>query len=270
MIGEDAYQALLREARLTPKPGLVDQESSGAHRDMDLALLERSARALRPYLARFAERGAEEYGLPLNGRLSALRLDGMDVERAMFAATHGVNTHRGAIFLMGLLCYAAGRLSAQRKPLDALSVTHIAAGVCMGVTGELFASAGRAFLSYGAKGARGEAEAGFPSVIETAFPAYHDALHRGASEDDAWLLALLQLIANVTDANVLARCGREVAGQLRINAVRIALAFPAGGEDFRAALRRLDQWCVGQNASPGGCADLLSCAMFLSTLDANG
>lgn len=265
-IGLLACGALEFEARLSPKPGLVDAENSGAHADMDLPLLLKSAEAIRPYFVRFALRGAEDSSLPPEGRLSAIRQDGLDAENAMFAATSGVNTHKGAIFLVGVLCYSAGRLSASGKTLSPEAIADDAALICRGVTRELGVSAGRAFVRYGAKGARGEAEAGYPSVIQIALPAYKSALQNGASETDAWLISLLRLVEQVNDANVLSRCGEAVALELKQFAGKIANAYPAGGSDLTSAIRALDERCRIWHASPGGAADLLACAKFLHSL----
>ncbi len=261
-----AYEALVFEARLSPKPGLVDAENSGAHADMDLSLLLKSAEVIQPYFLRFALRGANDCTLPPEGRLSAIRQDGLDAESAMFSATSGVNTHKGAIFLLGVLCYAAGRRSTSSTALAAEELARDAALVCRGVTRELGASAGRAFARYGAKGARGEAEAGYPGVTQIALPAHESALKAGASETDAWLIALLRLIEHLEDANVLSRCGETVALELRQAARTITDAHPVGGEAFLAELRALDEQCRLWHASPGGAADLLACAKFLYSL----
>lgn len=267
-IGRAACEALLFEARLTPKPGLVDTDNSGAHADMDLALLERSAKALHPYFIRFAARGEAFSDVPPDGLLSEIRPDGLEAERAMFSATGGVNAHKGAIFLLGALCFAAGRMNKRGEALFPIGVAADAGRVCRGVTRELERGAGRAYARYGASGARGEAEAGYPSVLFAALPAYHAAREAGASERDAWLLALLRLIAAIEDANVLARCGADIALWLRREADAIAQAHPAGGASLVNAIAALDARCRLFGASPGGAADLLACAVFLNSLDA--
>lgn len=264
-IGRLARAALEQEARLTPKPGLVDAENSGSHTDMDLSLFLASAAALEPYFVRFAFLGARDALLPPEGRLSAIRADGVAAERAMFAATNGINTHKGAIFLLGVLCYCAGRAAKAGLAPDADAICSDAALVCRGVTGELGADAGRAYARYGAKGARGEAEGGYPNAL-AALTAFHTATASGAGEDDGWRAALLTLIAQVDDANVLARCGAEQAQTLRARARAIALQYPAGGPGLSDAMRELDRECRAAHASPGGSADLLACAMFLHAL----
>ena len=264
-IGALARDALTREAVLSPKPGLVDAENSGAHKDMDVALLLTSASALEPYLTRFAVRGMQDASCSPEGRLSIIRADGREAERAMFAATGNVNTHKGALFLLGVLCYSAGYCFANGA-FSARDVCAVGAKLCKGITAELGDSAGRAFARYGARGARGEAEDGFPHVLE-AMHAFRCAREQGATERDAWLVSLLGLIASLEDANVLTRCGETIARELRSGAEKIALRYPAGGASLAGEIRALDRDCRVWNASPGGAADLLACAMFSSTLE---
>jgi len=262
--GRFAREALEQEARLSPKPGLVDAENCGAHTDMDLELLLRSANALEPYFAGFAAQGIADAALPLDGRIATLREQGREAEHAMFAATDGVNTHKGALFLLGLLCYAAGHCFENGEHSPEV-VCATAARFCGGITRELGESAGRAFARYGARGARGEAEDGFPHALD-ALKTYRKAVSLGAAQSDAWLLALLELIATLDDANVLARCGEETAQTLRERAGEIASRYPAGGTNMRDEIRALDRECIAFRASPGGAADLLACAMFLHAL----
>ncbi|HML68092.1 MAG TPA: triphosphoribosyl-dephospho-CoA synthase [Clostridia bacterium] len=264
-IGALARAALEREARLSPKPGLVDAQSCGAHTDMDLSLLLRSAEVLEPYFALFTARGMEQAHLPPKGRISAIRADGRAAEEAMFAATNGVNTHKGALFLLGVLCYAAGHCAGNGVPLLPETICQTAARVCSGITRELGADAGRAYASFGARGARGEAEDGFPNAL-LALEQLKIAKAQGAGENDAWLLALLHLIETLEDANVLARCGKDVAKELRIRAGEVATRHPAGGTELAHEICALGAECRLWRASPGGAADVLACAMFLHAL----
>jgi len=267
LIGQYACEALEFEAKLTPKPGLVDAENNGSHADMDLTLLLKSAETLQPFFTRFATQGMKDANEPPSGRLSAIRADGVEAENAMFLATNGVNTHKGAIFLLGVLCYAAERRSMHDDVLRPLPIAAEAALICHGVSKELEKGAGRAYKRYGAAGARGEAEGGYPLVLTVALPAYREAITQNASDWDAWLIALLRLIEHVEDANVLARCGETVARELRGQARSIANRYPSGGPTMLEAIRALDEKCRMWQASPGGSADLLACAYFLNTLD---
>ena len=264
-IGSLARAALEQEAMLSPKPGLVDAENCGAHKDMDVALLLTSAGALEPYFTRFAQQGVLDSRFSPEGRLAIIRADGIEAEQAMLAATHGVNTHKGALFLLGVLCYAAGHASANGT-LVPRDVCAVSAKLCKGITAELGKDAGRAFTRYGARGARGEAEAGFPHVL-LALETFSRASGQGATEQDAWLLALLRLIESVEDANVLDRCGEATARELRYRAGELAARYPAGGAALADEIRALDRDCCAWNASPGGAADLLACAMFFRALE---
>ena len=264
-IGRLAHAALDQEAVLSPKPGLVDAENCGAHKDMDVALLLTSASVLEPYFVRFAQQGALDCRLSPEGRLAAIRAGGVEAEKTMLAATHGVNTHKGALFLLGVLCYSAGYCFANGA-FSMRDVCAIGAKLCKGITAELGKNAGRAFTRYGARGARGEAEDGFPHVL-LALETFSRASGQGATEQDAWLLALLRLIESVEDANVLDRCGEATARELRYRAGELAARYPAGGAALADEIRALDRDCCVWNASPGGAADLLACAMFFRALE---
>lgn len=264
-IGTFSREALEREARLSPKPGLVDAEHCGAHNDMNLSLLLKSAAALEPYFVRFAARGMHDASLSPEGRLFAIRADGREAEAVMFRATSGVNTHKGALFLLGVLCYATGQLIGTNTALEPKEICRRAARVCSGITSELGETAGRAYARYGARGARGEAEDGYPNAL-AALEACSQAISRGANEADGWRIALLTLISRVKDANVLARCGETIAFTLQERAAAIAAQFPANAETLLHDMHALDTQCCLWHASPGGSADLLACAMFLQVI----
>lgn len=242
-----AVKALLDEAALTPKPGLVDSDNSGAHRDMDLALMKKSALSLSAFFAEAAETGYEA------GPDCAEKLQraGIEAEKTMLEATGGVNTHRGAIFSLGLLCAAAGaRLSEQGDIFETAAAT-----VAKIRNPERQSHGSRVKTAYGARGARGEAEAGFPAVQKAV-----RMLRAGCSE----LTVLLTLISETEDTNVLWRGGEEGLRLLQASAGEILRR----QEPEREALTRaLDRECIRRNLSPGGAADMLACALFVRALD---
>ena len=136
-----AEAALWQELELTPKPGLVDKLNNGSHRDMDHALFARSIAAITPWFARFAELGNAHADKPADAQLRIIRPMGMACEQAMYAATNGVNTHKGGIFALGLLCFAAGRVN----NLSADSLCCEVGNICRGlVSRELAARSGQA------------------------------------------------------------------------------------------------------------------------------
>ena len=162
-----AEEALWQELALTPKPGLVDKLNNGAHRDMDHALFARSIAAITPWFARFAELGHTHADKPAAEQIRIIRPMGIACEQAMYAATCGVNTHKGGIFALGLLCFAAGRVKHATAESLCNEVSHLCRGL---VARELAARSGQAtagerqFQQYGLTGARGEAESGFATV----------------------------------------------------------------------------------------------------------
>ena len=255
-----ARAALLAEVSATPKPGLVDRANRGAHRDMDLDTFVRSADALAPYFADFYILGAET---PLARLLPALRARGLEAERAMYRATDNVNTHKGALFSLGLLCAACGALDRTGEALTADGLCAFVARLTAGITAELRTAGtngGRAYQRTGSTGVRGEAEGGYPTVRTVALPALEARLAAGDSENDAAVFALVALAARAEDTNLLARGGPEGARWAREQAAALE-------KDFSIpAAAALDRAFIARNLSPGGCADLLAVALFLHSV----
>src|SRR5271170_6939092 len=166
-IADQAVLALLHELAAWPKPGLVSYVDSGSHTDMDAAMLQASAEALRPFFAELARAGQD------GADMARLRTIGLRAEAAMLAATGGVNTHRGAIFGLGLLCAAAGAVAeissegaaVARVGLGQVVVRRWARDIQRGPI-PLFSHGAAALRRYGAGGARAEAAGGFRSVYE--------------------------------------------------------------------------------------------------------
>ena len=269
-IGVQAYLALQQEVATTPKPGLVDRNNRGSHRDMGLRHFFTSANALRPYLAKFAESGYLNRDLPATEAFSHLRSIGKEAEDAMFAATGGVNTHKGAIFSLGLLCAAAGRLSpenwAPEKLLEqcAAMTQGLVATDFAGVTLETAKTPGEQFyIQYGISGIRGQAEGGYPAVLHTGLPIFKQALQRGLSLNDAGAVTLLHLLAATDDTNLIARSDRQtqLAVQARVKAMLEENPFPS-----MDSIEQLDKEFIEKNLSPGGSADLLAMTYLLYLL----
>lgn len=237
-----AVDALLAEARLTPKPGLVDARNSGAHSDMDLALLEKSAYSLEPFF-----RQAVQLGMHSPDCMPTLQGAGLQAEHEMFSATGGVNTHKGALYSLGLLCAAIGQSLITPCDIFALAARLAAAGARSSAPSH----GSRVAQLYSAGGAREEAERGFPHVQKAL-----SVLRSGGDPFDA----LLVLLASVEDTNLLWRGGAEALGYVRAEAARI-LAAPR--EQRISLVTALDDAFIKQHLSPGGSADLLSAALFL-------
>ena len=262
-IGALAHRALIDEANVTPKPGLVDRENSGAHRDIDLNLFHASADALRPWFAECARIGLELRDAAPEQVFARLRARGIEAERAMFAATGGVNTHKGALFSLGLLCCAVameGEDATVQAILDrAAALAQPALGDLTGLhPGDARTGGEVQYLNSGRTGVRGEAAAGFPHARDCGLPALKKALQDGATFNEACLQALLALMAEVEDSNILRRRGLEALRSVQSRARALLMQ----GFDMDD-LRRINDDFVRENLSPGGSADLLAIAIFL-------
>ena len=264
-----ACQALLYEVAATPKPGLVDRENSGSHRDMDFFTFQASAAALHPYFAQCVMIGRQTASP--EETLRQLRLPGKIAEGEMRRATGGVNTHKGAIFSMGILCGALGRLERQQwgDPDRILAeCAAMAKGIVSrdyeGLTPENAQTPGQKFyLQYGVTGVRGQAEAGFPAVRGAGLPKLEAALTAGKNINEAGCAALLAMLAHTADTNMLHRggpTGMQEASE-KVRALLEKEPFPS-----RASLEALDAWFIRKNLSPGGTADLLALTYFLHFL----
>jgi len=264
-IGRAATLALYDELALSPKPGLVTLIDSGSHTDMDARTFMRSLLALRGYFVRIATLGAE--GAPFE----ALQRCGIEAEARMLAATGGINTHRGAIFMLGLLCAAAGAAAAGGQRLDPATLRETLTArwgdaLEERARREPTLSGGIAARRYGLRGAAAEAAAGFPVLFEVAVPAMHAAQARRMSREHELLDTLFSIMAVLDDSNLAHRGGLE---GLR-HAQRSARAFLAAGGASRpagvAAARTLAGDFVSRRLSPGGAADTLAAACWMRRL----
>ena len=266
-IGRAACGALLDEVNATPKPGLVDCANSGAHRDMDINTFFISVTALAPHFTRFAALGAQTANLQPAAAFRELRGPGIEAEGDMLAATGGVNTHKGAIFSLGLMCAACARLAENEAHVSAAQICREAARMADGVTSELKKSAAipshgqAAFEKYGVMGARGEAENGFPGVMEVGYPTFNALMLEGAGKNAAAVWTLVALMGRVTDTNVISRHDMGMALALK------AWALELGPRPSIQAISAFDKSLIALNISPGGCADLLAATIFLHSIE---
>lgn len=263
-----AQRALLFEVCTTPKPGLVDRQNAGSHRDMDIFTFLTSTAALGAYFEACAKIGMTD-AAPEDA-FRRLRFRGRLAEQEMLRVTGGVNTHKGAIFTLGLLCAAAGSIPEEDRSVEAI-VTSCAAltrGLVArdmeGITEQNAFTAGqRLYVHYGITGIRGEAEAGFPTVVKVGLPVLEEGLRRGLSLNDAGCAALLAILAASEDTNLIARSSRETGSRVREEIRQLLREEPFPD---RQTLEKLDAAFVAANLSPGGSADLLAASYFLHFL----
>jgi triphosphoribosyl-dephospho-CoA synthase len=292
-----AVTALIEEAQLTPKPALVDRRGSGAHRDLDLATMLRSAHALEPTFAALAH-SARRRGEPSALLRAELAQIGRAGEQAMLHATGGSNAHRGAIWIVGLLVAGASMRGGTSMPGGgSMSAGASVRGVSMpGATARPNAShvcmlaaqiacfpdrfalptdshGERARQRYQVGGARREAQDGFPHVIDIGLPALLAARAGGVDENAARIDALLSIMASLDDTCLLHRAGLPGLQAAQHGARRVLQTGGSSTRDGHAALAALEHELLSLNASPGGAADLLAATLFLDMLahhDAGG
>jgi triphosphoribosyl-dephospho-CoA synthase len=257
---------LIDEAELTPKPALVDCRGNGAHHDLDLALLRRSARALQGGFAAIAR--AANGDRPLRVREEIGRI-GRDMEQRMLAVTDGSNAHRGAIWALGLLVAAAARRGSDRNAASIATEAAMLARLPDRFARRSPSNGERVRLKFGATGARGEAQAAFPHAIRLGLPTLRTARQRGAAENCARLDALMAIMSSLDDSCLLHRGGPPALETAKAGARAVLLA---GGTTTSAGLKRLHRLhadLMTRWASPGGSADLLGVTLFLDQLESS-
>lgn len=260
-IGEQASASLLAEVWTTPKPGLVDRNNNGAHTDMNLAMFEASAAALEKSFVRCAQAGAESLQ-DMSDLAVKLRTIGLDAEDRMHEVTGGVNTHKGAIFSMGILCAAAAMM-----PQGEVSMTRLQQN-CREIAAALLEE-DKASETHGLKareacgtgGIRKEALSGFETAFCTGLPAIEEAMGAGCSEEKACVYALMRIMEATEDSNLVHRGGASGAEYARRKAQRLTKDGPASMD--MDAVRSLDEEFIRRNLSPGGSADLLAFSVML-------
>lgn len=274
-IADDVVRSLIEEVLTMPKPGLVDRENNGSHKDMDLTTFLASARALKPYFVRCVELGNLTRALKPSSAFLLLQQEGIDAEQLMFQTTGGVNTHKGAIYIMGILCGAIGRCWTVECPIAGIAkILETGAELVkdsnqtffdkLEESGEGKTAGERLYLQYGMKGVRGELENGLPSVARTALPVFQKALELKADRNYAGCVTLLHLISHTQDTTLYHRGGTEGAAFAAEQAAKLlnASEYPTYEE-----IREMDRLFIQRNLSPGGCADLLAVTYFFDLLE---
>jgi triphosphoribosyl-dephospho-CoA synthase len=283
-IGLFAVRSLYAELSLYPKPGLVSLLDNGSHQDMSADTFMRSMFALRHYFVRITLAGA------LGAPFSTLAALGIEAEQRMLVATGGVNTHRGAVFGLGLLCAALGACHAGRGIAaipTIVAVPTIAAITAADIRAALVSRWGAALAAharpgaadshgtlvaqrYAVGGARQEAALGMPAVFEVALPALRGALAAGRGPRRARIDALFALMAHISDTNVYHRGGTDGARIVQQQARAFLAAGGTAAPDWEARALACHRLFVAGALSPGGAADLLAAACLVHAATRGG
>ena len=261
-----AVDALIDEADLSPKPALVDRRGNGAHTDLHLGLMHASALSLWPAFKEMADVAIDigEIGLPLREAVGRIGREG---ELAMLDTTAGVNTHRGAIWALGLLVTAA---ALEPESTSAAAMTLRAARLALlddRYAPRPLSHGAQVAQRFGARGAREEAQLGFPAVTQRALPQLKRSRADGHGEQNARLDALLAIMTQLADTCVLYRAGEEGLNTMQLGAQAVLDAGGSASLAGRRRLHELDQQLIALNASPGGAADLLAACLFIDRVE---
>jgi triphosphoribosyl-dephospho-CoA synthase len=265
LLGALASQALVAEAELTPKPGLVDRRGSGAHTDLSLDVMRLSALAIEPFISRMAFQSANER--PSARLRAALAATGRAAENAMLRVTKGSNTHKGAIWTLGLLAASAATM---KFSLDAFDIARTAGVIASFGDSQIprLVSHGQVVVKkFGVTGARGEAMRGFPHIVDVGLPMLRARRADRAPEQIARLDALLSIMAELDDTCLLYRGGEAALRAVKNGATTVIRAGGVGSPAGRMHLHAMDRQLLELGVSPGGSADLLAGALFLDAVE---
>lgn len=271
----NAHRALLYEVSVTPKPGLVDPADVGPHPDMDVFTFIDSATALEDYWATCYQLGHTFVGAHLPDLFHEIRPAGVAAEKAMFRATQGINTHKGAVFSLGVIVAAVGAQT-RHAAYNTGATLNLVKAMLAGLTAHDFAgiadkpadqlTAGeRQYLKYGTTGIRGQAEAGFPVVATLSLP----ALRRSRGSRTTRLLdTLLTIVAHTADSNLIKRAGTlDIVPWAQQTAQEILDAGGSQAPTGRQLLVAMNTTFKAKNLSLGGSADLLILTIYLGLME---
>lgn len=250
LVADLAERALRLELDTTPKPGLVDRQDNGAHKDMDYALMSKSISALRPYLTRLAVESAKDIDP------AKIKEIGIEAEKAMLKATGGVNTHKGALFCIGLSVAAASCLACSTGAVEAYSFKELVSRAASEIPSARGTHGAEAKRSFKAVGALENARAAYPELFTDWLPYYRSL------EGDPFRChkTLLHIMTTLDDTNILHRRGAEGLAHAEAEAARLL-------EDFsESGLSSLNKDFIRENISPGGSADMLSLTIFINSI----
>lgn len=274
-IASFAVESMLYEVSAMPKPGLVDCNNSGAHYDMDYFTFMSSAASLHDSFDEFVRIGWEYRHRPIEEVFPYLREAGKKAEFRMFSFTGGINTHKGMIFTLGILCGCAGWMFG-KKPLTFENLSECSAAMCQGICEKEYSGleqkteltkGERMYLEYGCTGVRGEVEKGYQTIKQFSLPYYTQLRQAQVNTNDALVQTLLHLIADTWDTNILSRHDMDTMKYCQRYAQKV---LDLGGiltEAGKAAIIKMDQDFIERYISPGGCADLLAVTHFVYSLE---
>ena len=258
LIAHLACDALQAELNTTPKPGLVDRHDNGAHKDMDVAIMSRSIHALRPFFIQLALEGftrGENYELP---DAQVVRHIGIEAEKSMLNATGGVNTHRGALFSLGLTTLAASWCMARDGIVGSKQLRELIMQVAEQFSPTAGTHGNTAVNAHRVTGALDLAKTGYHQLFAEWLPCYRAYLAEDATT--ACHRLLLLIMSQLDDTNVIHRVGYDEAQQVKQEALNLHDNYSTAG------MEAMNRDYIARNISPGGSADMVALTIFIHSI----
>lgn len=269
---------MLLEVAATPKPGLVDRNNSGAHKDMDFyTFMESSASQVYTFY-NCALEGLKFEGKENKELLNIIRPIGIEGENKMFNATRGINTHKGLIFSLGIIAAAAGlqHKETKKQKMDIDDICHKVKDIAEGIVSrELGKLDNKDSLTYGEilyknhgiKGIRGEAESGFSTVRYHSLPIFRELMKGEGNLNDNLVQVIFHLMTITEDVNILGRHGVDALEYVKSKAKEVLALGGIFTEKGKKKILEVDKDFIYRNISPGGSADLLAVTLMLYLLE---
>jgi len=256
-----ATGSLREELETTPKPGLVDKDDNGAHNDMTLEMMQTSIDTLHPYFEQLAEIGLKAPGVPLDILSAEIRTAGIEAEKAMLAVTRGVNTHRGAIFSMGLCVVACSMLIAGGEDITPENISAEIARITQGFEKQENSKGAEVCRKYNVRGALENAQDGYSGLFSEVLPAYRKMKNQETDASLVNIKTLLLIMSVLDDTNIYSRKDGETAAQVKSYASELY------NNSFDITkVREMNVHFIRENISPGGSADMLAIVIFLDKI----
>jgi len=275
-IVQSVMRSVLYEVSTSPKPGLVDRFNQGAHDDMDFFTFMSSTSALGKGFREIVQKASQSQGNSYKSLLKIIRPIGIEMEKCMFNATKGVNTHKGIIFSLGIVAAVSAKLNAEEnKTLDFNAISEKVKIMTQGLSNELNNSQGKKnltkgemiYCNYGFKGIRGEVESGFQTVFTAAIPELRKYKKSDMSQNDLFINILLKIMTTCEDSNIISRHNPKTLTEVQ----ELARKFIDSGGMYQdkgiEAIKKMDRYFIERNISPGGSADLLAVSIFLGFIE---
>ena len=270
LLADFAVDVLIAEVNLTPKPALVDQRGSGAHDDLTLELMQHSALSLHSMFVEMAH-AAYRYKACSQALREAIGDIGRKGEATMLLTTNGINTHRGAIWSLGLMVTATVLVSLRSKEVTAIELCRLAGQLAQiedrFIPQSILSHGQQVKKALGVSGAKEQAQQCFPAITQYALPQLYASRETQGNETSAQIDALLAMMTVVDDTCVLYRAGQEGLVQMQQGAQEVLNLGGYSTVAGKQAFEQLEQALLPLRASPGGVADLLATTLFIDRVE---